>query len=87
VSAVIDVRVLERKFGATYRGERGMALEDIGKLALEILVAEKMLEEALKKEKDEERRRALQKQLERVKKLRDSVVTLYTYRLFGYAPP
>ena len=55
----MDVRVLERKFGATYRGERGMTLEDVGKLALEILVAEKRLEEALKKEKDEERRKAL----------------------------
>ncbi len=56
---MMDARILERKFGATYRGERGMTLEDVGKLALEILVAEKRLEEALKKEKDEERRKAL----------------------------
>ena len=84
---MIDIRVLEKKFGVMYGRERYVTLEDIGRLAIEILIAEKRLEEALKREKDEEKKKALQKQLEKVKRLRDNVITLYTYRFLGYALP
>jgi hypothetical protein len=78
---------LAKKLEVKYHrvGARG-ALEDIYRLAIDVLIAEKRLEEAIKKAKTEDEKRQMEEELRKVKTLRDKVIHAYVIRTLGMIP-
>ena len=79
----VAFKELARRVEILYGLRRQPSMKDIYELALDILVAEKRLEDSLERTKSDEERKQIEKELKRVKELRDRVVAIYVARRLG----